>query len=108
MINSIRMTAEEKKTRKIDRLARSLLIQGLPNDIYSLIDSNDTAKDLWDALEGRCVVLNPLALVAEKTQSEQGKEKVVSSFRVEGCDDEVLVIVTKITLLLAKAFNLEK
>nr|GEU93799.1 retrovirus-related Pol polyprotein from transposon TNT 1-94 [Tanacetum cinerariifolium] len=44
-------TAEEKKTRKIDHLARSLLIQGLPNDIYSLIDSNDTAKDLWDALE---------------------------------------------------------
>nr|GFC75031.1 hypothetical protein [Tanacetum cinerariifolium] len=42
---------EEKKTRKIDRLARSLLIQGLPNDIYSLIDSNETAKDLWDALE---------------------------------------------------------
>nr|GEX53815.1 hypothetical protein [Tanacetum cinerariifolium] len=44
-------TAEEKKTRKIDRLARSLLIQGLPNDIYSLIDSNETAKDLWDALK---------------------------------------------------------
>nr|GEY41538.1 hypothetical protein [Tanacetum cinerariifolium] len=44
-------TAEEKKTRKIDRLARSLFIQGLPNDIYSLIDSNKTAKDLWDALE---------------------------------------------------------
>ncbi|GJS93758.1 hypothetical protein Tco_0800726 [Tanacetum coccineum] len=39
-------TAQEKKTRKIDRLARSLLIQWLPNDIYSLIDSNDTAKDL--------------------------------------------------------------
>nr|GEU66065.1 hypothetical protein [Tanacetum cinerariifolium] len=44
-------TAEEKKTRKIDRLARSLLIEGLSNDIYSLIDSNETAKDLWDALE---------------------------------------------------------
>nr|GEX58503.1 hypothetical protein [Tanacetum cinerariifolium] len=44
-------TAEEKKTQKIDRLARSLLIQGLPNDIYSLIDSNKTAKDLCDALE---------------------------------------------------------
>nr|GEZ43534.1 integrase, catalytic region, zinc finger, CCHC-type, peptidase aspartic, catalytic [Tanacetum cinerariifolium] len=44
-------TAEEKKTRKIDRLERSLLIQGLLNDIYSLIDSNETAKDLWDALE---------------------------------------------------------
>nr|GEY22014.1 hypothetical protein [Tanacetum cinerariifolium] len=40
---------QEKKIQKIDRLARSLLIQGLPN-IYSLIDSNKTAKDLWDAL----------------------------------------------------------
>nr|GEV58650.1 hypothetical protein [Tanacetum cinerariifolium] len=44
-------TAEEKKTQKIDRLARSLLIQGLLNDIYSLINSNETTKDLWDALE---------------------------------------------------------
>nr|GEW74199.1 hypothetical protein [Tanacetum cinerariifolium]GFA40367.1 hypothetical protein [Tanacetum cinerariifolium] len=44
-------TAKEKKTRKIDRFSRSLLIQGIPNDIYSLIDSNETAKDLWDALE---------------------------------------------------------
>nr|GEZ23123.1 hypothetical protein [Tanacetum cinerariifolium] len=40
----------EKKIQKIDRLTRSLLIQGLSNDIYSLIDSNKTAKDLWDAL----------------------------------------------------------
>nr|GEX78105.1 integrase, catalytic region, zinc finger, CCHC-type, peptidase aspartic, catalytic [Tanacetum cinerariifolium] len=41
---------QEKKIQKIDRLVRSILIQGLPNDIYSLIDSNKTAKDLWDAL----------------------------------------------------------
>nr|GEY93552.1 hypothetical protein [Tanacetum cinerariifolium] len=41
---------QEKRIQKIDRLARSLLIQGLPNDIYSLIDSNKTGKDLWDAL----------------------------------------------------------
>nr|GEV17641.1 hypothetical protein [Tanacetum cinerariifolium] len=41
---------KEKRIQKIDRLARSLLIQGLPNDIYSLIDSNKTEKDLWDAL----------------------------------------------------------
>nr|GFB17585.1 hypothetical protein [Tanacetum cinerariifolium] len=41
---------QEKRIQKIYRLARSLLIQGLPNDIYSLIDSNKTAKDLWDAL----------------------------------------------------------
>nr|GEX95442.1 hypothetical protein [Tanacetum cinerariifolium] len=41
---------QEKRIQKIDRLARSLLIQGLSNDIYSLIDSNKTAKDLWDDL----------------------------------------------------------
>nr|GEV91329.1 hypothetical protein [Tanacetum cinerariifolium] len=41
---------QKKRIQKIDHLARSLLIQGLPNDIYSLIDSNKTAKDLWDAL----------------------------------------------------------
>nr|GEY76344.1 hypothetical protein [Tanacetum cinerariifolium] len=40
---------QKKRIQKIDHLARSLLIQGLPNDIYSLIDSNKTAKDLWDA-----------------------------------------------------------
>nr|GEZ27629.1 hypothetical protein [Tanacetum cinerariifolium] len=55
MINSIKndksmWSDQEKKIQKIDRLARSLLIQGLPNDIYSLIDSNKTRKDLWDAL----------------------------------------------------------
>ncbi|GJY81451.1 hypothetical protein Tco_0494202 [Tanacetum coccineum] len=44
-------TAEEKKIQKFNLLARSLLIQGLPNDIYSLIDSNDIVKELWDALE---------------------------------------------------------
>nr|GEX57853.1 hypothetical protein [Tanacetum cinerariifolium] len=41
---------QEKRIQKIDRLARSLLIQGLSNDIYSLIDRNKNAKDLWDAL----------------------------------------------------------
>nr|GFD37123.1 hypothetical protein [Tanacetum cinerariifolium] len=41
---------QEKRIQKIYRLAGSLLIQGLSNDIYSLIDSNKTAKDLWDAL----------------------------------------------------------
>nr|GEZ00362.1 hypothetical protein [Tanacetum cinerariifolium] len=41
---------QQKRVQKIDRLARSLLIQGLSKVIYSLIDSNKTAKDLWDAL----------------------------------------------------------
>ncbi|GJR72961.1 hypothetical protein Tco_0085326 [Tanacetum coccineum] len=42
---------EEKNTMKLDKVARYLLIQGLLNDIYSLIDNNKTAKELWDALE---------------------------------------------------------
>nr|GEU71241.1 hypothetical protein [Tanacetum cinerariifolium] len=41
---------QEKKIQKIDRLTKSLLIQGIPNDIYTFIDSNKTTKDLWDAL----------------------------------------------------------
>nr|GEV95200.1 integrase, catalytic region, zinc finger, CCHC-type, peptidase aspartic, catalytic [Tanacetum cinerariifolium] len=41
---------QDKRVQKIDRLARSLLIQGLLKDIYSLVDSNKTTKDLWDAL----------------------------------------------------------
>nr|GEV58259.1 hypothetical protein [Tanacetum cinerariifolium] len=44
-------TTEEKKNRKINRLSRSLLIQRLLNDIYSLIDNNNSTKELWDALE---------------------------------------------------------
>nr|GEV67094.1 hypothetical protein [Tanacetum cinerariifolium] len=41
---------QEKRIQKIDHLVRSLLIQGLSNDIYSLINSNKTTKDIWDAL----------------------------------------------------------
>nr|GEX06627.1 hypothetical protein [Tanacetum cinerariifolium] len=41
---------QEKRVQNIDRLVRSLLIQRLPNDIYSLINRNKTSKDLWDAL----------------------------------------------------------
>ncbi|GJT46853.1 retrovirus-related pol polyprotein from transposon TNT 1-94 [Tanacetum coccineum] len=47
----IRSINEEKRIRRIDHLERFLLIQRIPNDIYSLIDNNDTSKDLWDALE---------------------------------------------------------
>nr|GEY22484.1 hypothetical protein [Tanacetum cinerariifolium] len=111
-------TAEEKKTRKIDRLARSLLIQGLPNEIYSLIDSNKTAKDLWDALERQmrgseygaqdrkaqnqgdvndalgykkkvvAVTSDPLALITEKTKVRNHKEKVKVQIESKGSDDE--------------------
>nr|GEW42721.1 hypothetical protein [Tanacetum cinerariifolium] len=93
--------AEEKKTQKIDHLARSLLIQGFPNDIYSLIDSSETAKDLWDALERQMrgseygdlndtlgygkkavvVTSDPLALVAEKTNDQAWMESSNDSYQ---------------------------
>nr|GEZ29973.1 hypothetical protein [Tanacetum cinerariifolium] len=92
MINSIKndsrfWTAEEKKTRKIDRLARSLLIQGLPNDIYSLIDSNETAKDLWDALErqlrGSEYVINDLKKCCYKKDDCELSYKFLNNLQPE-------------------------
>nr|GEW79079.1 hypothetical protein [Tanacetum cinerariifolium] len=120
--------AEEKKTQNIDRLAISLLIQGLPNDIYSLIDSNETAKDLWDALERQMrvseygdvndalgykkkavvVTSDPLVLVAEKTNVSKRKEKVVVSSDSERSGTNDFSELKKITALLAKAFNRRK
>ncbi|GKB22104.1 hypothetical protein Tco_0856027, partial [Tanacetum coccineum] len=80
-------TAEEKKNRKIDRVARSLLIQGLPNDIYSLIDSNDTAKDLWDALErqmrGSEYVINDLKKCGYKKDNCELNYKFLNNLQPE-------------------------
>nr|GEW51271.1 integrase, catalytic region, zinc finger, CCHC-type, peptidase aspartic, catalytic [Tanacetum cinerariifolium] len=103
------------------RLARSLLIQGLSNDIYSLIDSNKTTKDLWDALarhmlsseygsKKKTVVVtsNPLALIAEKTNVRRIKEKVSVSLDSERSEVDDFSELKKITALLAKAFNQRK
>nr|GFB07656.1 hypothetical protein [Tanacetum cinerariifolium] len=115
---------QDKRVQKIDRLARSLLIQGLPNDIYSLIDSNKTAKDLWDALarhmlgdvndvmgsKKKTVVVtsDPLAMIAEKTNVSRSKEKVVVSLDSEGSEVDDFSELKKITALLVKDFNRRK
>nr|GEX50443.1 hypothetical protein [Tanacetum cinerariifolium] len=116
---------QEKEIQKIDRLARSLLIQGLSNDIYSLIDSNKTKKDLWDALarhmlgseygdvndamglkkKNVVVTSDPLALIAEKMKVSKRKEKVVVSSDSEGSDADDFSELKKITTLLAKSVN---
>nr|GEZ30816.1 hypothetical protein [Tanacetum cinerariifolium] len=140
MINSIKngdQPLPRKRIQNIDRLARSLLIQGLPNDIYSLIDITKTSKDLWDALarhmlgfeygeqdrkaavldvndamglENKTVVVtsDPLALIAEKTKVSKNKEKVVVSSDSERSDADDFSELKKITALLAKAFNRRK
>nr|GFA51335.1 hypothetical protein [Tanacetum cinerariifolium] len=114
-------TAEEKKTRKIDRLARSLLIQGLPNDTYSLIDSNETAKDLWEMC-GSEYVINDLKKCGYKKDNCELNYKFLNNLQPEwkqyekvkvqiesrGSDDEDISDLKKITALLAKAFNRKK
>nr|GEX13322.1 zinc finger, CCHC-type [Tanacetum cinerariifolium] len=118
---------QEKKIQKIDHLARSLLIQGLLNDIYSLIDNRKAAvlyeyetfkvtegELLLDAyiryLQKKTVVVtsDPLALIAEKTKVSKRKGKVVVSSDSEGSDADDFSELKKITALLAKAFNRRK
>nr|GEX81787.1 hypothetical protein [Tanacetum cinerariifolium] len=86
---------QEKRLPKNDHLARSLLIQGLPNDIYSLIDTNKTVKDLWDALARHML------------GSEYGEQdrKAADS---EGSEADDFNELKKITAFLAKAFNQRK
>nr|GEY62651.1 hypothetical protein [Tanacetum cinerariifolium] len=118
LIDKSMWSDQEKRVQKIDRLARSLLIQRRPNDIYSLIDSNKTAKDLWnqgdvnDAMGSKkktvVVTSDPLALIAEKTNVSRSKEKVVVSSDSEGSEADDFSELKKITALLAKAFNRRK
>ncbi|GJY98581.1 putative ribonuclease H-like domain-containing protein [Tanacetum coccineum] len=92
-------------TSNIDRLARSLLIQGLLNDIYSLIDNNNSAKDFWDALKRH--------MLGSEYGEQDRKDAVLYEYETfkatEGeLDDEDISDLKKITALLAKAFNQKK
>nr|GEY35201.1 hypothetical protein [Tanacetum cinerariifolium]GEY55219.1 hypothetical protein [Tanacetum cinerariifolium] len=80
-------TAEEKKTRKIDR------------------DVNDA---LGYKKKDVVITSNPLALVAEKTNVSKRKEKVVVSSDSEGSGADDFSKLKKITALLSKAFNRRK
>ena len=49
-------SAEEKNRAKGDQLAKTYLLQSLPNDIYTSIDSyKATAKGMWDQIENMMV-----------------------------------------------------
>ncbi|KAJ9545374.1 hypothetical protein OSB04_025081 [Centaurea solstitialis] len=51
------MTVQEKNRHKADKLAKSFMLLGLPNDIYFTIDShNSTGKEMWDQIESRCLM----------------------------------------------------
>nr|GEY71284.1 hypothetical protein [Tanacetum cinerariifolium] len=95
---------QEKKIQKIDRLAISLLIQGLSNDIYSLIDSNKAVKYLWDALARHMLGSE---YDGQDRKAVVLKQKVVVSSDSEGSDADDFSKL-KITALLAKDFNRRK
>nr|GEY39551.1 integrase, catalytic region, zinc finger, CCHC-type, peptidase aspartic, catalytic [Tanacetum cinerariifolium] len=42
------LTPEEKERYKADIRATNILLQGLPKDIYTLINHYTDAKDIWD------------------------------------------------------------
>ncbi|GJZ21949.1 hypothetical protein Tco_0558988 [Tanacetum coccineum] len=42
------LTPEEKEMYKADIRATDILLQGLPKDIYTLINHYTDAKDIWD------------------------------------------------------------
>nr|GFB50405.1 hypothetical protein [Tanacetum cinerariifolium] len=77
--------------------------QGLLNDIYSLIDSNKTAKDLWDALARH--MLGSEYGEQDRKAAVLSKEKVVVSSNSEGSEADDFSELKKITALLEKAFN---
>nr|GEZ90593.1 hypothetical protein [Tanacetum cinerariifolium] len=91
---------QEKRVQKIDRLARSLLIQGLSNDIYSLIDSNKTAKDLWDALARHMLGSEYGEQDRKAADLYESKEKVVVSLDSEGSEADDFSELKRITAFL--------
>ncbi|GKG31763.1 hypothetical protein Tco_0426713, partial [Tanacetum coccineum] len=45
------LSQSEKDKLKADIHATNILLQGLPKDIYKLINHNTDAKDIWDNVE---------------------------------------------------------
>nr|GFA19325.1 hypothetical protein [Tanacetum cinerariifolium] len=96
-------TAEEKKTRKIDReqlLDTYLHYLQVINDLKKCGYKKDNCN-VNDALGYKkkdvVVTLDPLAIVAEKTKVSNRKEKVEVQTESEGSDDEDISDLKKIT-----------
>ncbi|GKA82417.1 hypothetical protein Tco_0789165, partial [Tanacetum coccineum] len=45
------LSAEEKERYKADIRATNILLQGIPKDIYSLINHYTDAKDIWEKVK---------------------------------------------------------
>nr|GFA83641.1 hypothetical protein [Tanacetum cinerariifolium] len=104
MINSIKNGDQPlPRVTQIDRLARSLLIQGLLNDIYSLIDSNKTAKDLWDALARH--------MLGSKYGEQDRKATVLyeyETFKATEGEKKTVVVTSDPSALIAEKTNVSR
>nr|GFC13873.1 hypothetical protein [Tanacetum cinerariifolium] len=90
---------QEKRIQKIDHLARSPLIQGLSNDIYSLINRNKTTKDLWDALSRHMFG----SVYGEQDRKAKQEFVKTDTKKVEKKDDE-----KKRDMIRVKCYNYKK
>nr|GEW41102.1 putative zinc finger, CCHC-type [Tanacetum cinerariifolium] len=61
------LTPEEKDRYNADILATNILLQGLPKDIYSLINHYTDAKDIWDNVN---MLLKGSKLIKEDRESQ--------------------------------------
>ncbi|GKA91414.1 hypothetical protein Tco_0813284 [Tanacetum coccineum] len=60
------LTPEEKERFKVDIRATNILLQGLPKDIYTLINPYTDAKDIWDNVK---MLLEGSELTKDKRES---------------------------------------
>ncbi|GKD58207.1 hypothetical protein Tco_1295716 [Tanacetum coccineum] len=61
------LSAEEKGRYKADIHAINILLQGIPKDLYSLINHYTNAKDIWDNLK---MILEGSELTKEDRESQ--------------------------------------
>ncbi|GJR71862.1 retrovirus-related pol polyprotein from transposon TNT 1-94 [Tanacetum coccineum] len=61
------LTPEEKDRYKADVLATNILLQGLPKDIYTLINYYTDAKDIWDNVK---ILLEGSELTKDERESQ--------------------------------------
>ncbi|GKC97277.1 hypothetical protein Tco_1167552 [Tanacetum coccineum] len=45
------LTKKEKLRASVDIKATNIVLQGLPQDIYNLVNHNDQAKQIWDRVK---------------------------------------------------------
>nr|GEV64175.1 hypothetical protein [Tanacetum cinerariifolium] len=61
------LTPEEKERFKVDICATNILLQGLPKDIYTLINHYTDAKDIWDNVK---MLLEDSGLTKDERESQ--------------------------------------